>query len=327
MTPPPGERGTALLTVLLLVAVMATLSATMLDRIGLATRMAGNARSSGQAKAWLATAEAMATTRIEDLKAANAQRLTTRDGWMGIERTITLPDGGVVRATVRDGGNCFNLNALAKIVDGKVLAARPAGVDEFTALLVAVGISDQRARAIAARASDYIDDDDVPLKDGLERGGYPPGAVPANRMMADASELRSIPGVTADEWTRMKPWVCALPGTGGSPVNVNTLRPEEAPLLAMLSSGAIDVNRARAILSRRPPAGFQRVGDAIPASGGDEGSSAPAGDLQPGIDTRFFRFDASVSGTRGNQLSTSVTSLIDAAQPPARVIARTWGND
>lgn len=325
MTPPRSERGTALLTVLLLVAVMATLSATMLDRIGLATRMAGNARTAGQAKAWLATAEALATTRIEDLKAANANRLTLAGNWLGTERAIALPDGGAVRATMRDGGNCFNLNALAKLVDGKVLAGRAEGAGEFTALMVAIGLPEPRARRIAALASDYIDDDDVPVADGLERGGYPPGAVPANRMMADPSELRAIPSVTANEWTRLQPWICALPGSGGSPVNVNTLRPSDAPLLAMLSRGSIDVARARAILSRRPPAGFQRVDEALP--GGDNGQAIGTGTLQPGVDTRFFRFEATVQGTRGNQLAYTMSSLIDAAEPPARVVARTWGND
>lgn len=324
MTPKSSERGTALLTVLLLVAVMATLSATVLDRVGLATRMAGNARSSGQAKAWLATAETLATTRIEDLKAATNGRLTLSGGWLGVARSIDLPDGGTVRATVRDGGNCFNLNALAKIVDGKVLASRPEGAEEFVALMVAIGIGDVRARRLAAIASDYIDDDDVPLKDGLERGGYPPGAVPANRMMADASEMRAIPGVTPDEWMRLEPWLCALPGVGGSPLNVNTLRPEEAPLLAMASRGSVDVARARAIIARRPPAGFQRASEAIPIG---EANGVATTSLEPGVDTRYFRFDASVVGARGNQLTYSVTSLIDAEQPPARVIARTWGND
>src|SRR5690606_12898479 len=52
-----GERGAALLSVLLLVAVMATVAATALDRIGVATRLAGNAATLAQARLWLQMTE------------------------------------------------------------------------------------------------------------------------------------------------------------------------------------------------------------------------------------------------------------------------------
>lgn len=319
----PGERGTALLTVLLLVAVMATVAATLLDRVGIATELAANARSAGQARAWLTSAEALTLTRIEDLRAANPQRLTGGD-WLGAPRSIRLPDGGTVEARLLDGGNCFNLNALAKTVDRRVLATRADGVAEFAALMRAVGVAETRASQIAARAADYIDDDDVPGRDGLERGGYPAGVLPANRMMAEASELRSVPGLKADEWKRLSNWLCALPAVGGSPVNVNTLRPDEAPLLVMLSRGAIDLGRARAILARRPPAGFARAGDAGPIAESSSAGGDAAAAAGPGVTTRFFRLVAEVAGVRGDPTRHQVTSLIDSTPQGARVIARRW---
>ena len=45
------ERGAALLTVLLLVAVMAVIAATALDRLTLATRIAGSAQIQGLSRA------------------------------------------------------------------------------------------------------------------------------------------------------------------------------------------------------------------------------------------------------------------------------------
>lgn len=315
-----GERGTALLTVLLLVAVMATVASTLLDRVGVATELASNARNAGQARAWLTSAEALTLTRIEDLRAANPERLTDR-GWLGLARSIRLPDGGTVEARLLDGGNCFNLNALAKRVDGRVLATRAEGVAQFAALIRAVGLTDTRASQIAARAADYVDDDDLPGHDGLERGGYPAGTLPANRMMAEASELRAIPGVTAEEWARLSRWICALPVVGGSPVNVNTLRPDEAPLLVMLSRGAIDPERARAILARRPPAGFVSASDAVPVADSASGGASDAG---PAVTTRFFRLVAEVAGVRGDSARYEMSSLIDSASQGPRVIARRW---
>lgn len=320
MTPPPTERGTALLTVLLLVAVMATIASTMLDKVGLATTLAANARTAGQARHWLATAEALTLVRVQDLVAAQPGRLTDR-GYFGVRRTVHLPDGGRIEAELRDGGNCFNLNALARRVDQRVLAARPAGVDEFASLMAALGFPPTRARQIAARAADYIDDDDLPLADGLERGGYPEGALPANRMMADASELRAVPGVSAQEWQRLSPWLCALPVVGGSPVNVNTLRPDQAQLLVMLSRGAFDLTRAKAIIARRPPAGFSQAAEAVPASQ-DEVVASP--DAVASVRTRFFKLVAHVGDVRGDDTRYAMTSLIEATPRDARVLGRRW---
>ena len=97
MIAPANERGVALLSVLLLVAVMATVAATALDRIGIGTRLAANAATVGHGRAWLESAELLATTRIEDLLAADETK-TLGAGWLGLERRIALPDGAVVRA-------------------------------------------------------------------------------------------------------------------------------------------------------------------------------------------------------------------------------------
>ena len=99
----PNERGAALLTVLLLVAVMATVAVTVLDRVGLATRLAGNARGAAQAQAWLGTAELIAMTRIEDLRAAQPKRvrvrvLVGRAVWVGTRGTAAAADKRCGRA-------------------------------------------------------------------------------------------------------------------------------------------------------------------------------------------------------------------------------------
>jgi general secretion pathway protein K len=323
MTVDPKERGAALLTVLLLVAVMATVAATALDRIGLATRLAGNARAAAQAQAWLSTAELIAMTRIEDLRAARKDRTTLAGNWLGVTRSIDLPDGRQVRASVSDGGNCFNLNALAQLFDEKVLAPRADGRLEFVALMSAVGIDPGRASRIAGAATDYIDDDDVTSRDGVERSGYPAGALPANRAMTDRSELRAVPGVSAEDYARLERWICALPVVGGSPVNINTLRPEEAPLLVMLTQGKADIARARAILSQRPADGYSSAEQFFTSPFFAELAVPPAAAVQAQAVTNFFALRASVAGGEGELLTEQ--ALIDASAKPARLISRQWG--
>lgn len=325
MTVDPRERGAALLTVLLLVAVMATVAVTILDRVGLATRLAGNARGAAQAQAWLGTAELMAMTRIEDLRAAQPKRVTLAGNWLGVPRSIDLPDGMRVRATVGDGGNCFNLNALAQLFDDKVLAPRPEGQLEFTALMSTVGIEPGRARRIAAAATDYIDDDDAPSANGgVEAGGYPPTALPANRAMTDRSELRSVPGVSPQDYARLERWLCALPIVGKSPININTLRPEEAPLLVMLTQGKVDPVRARAILAQKPGSGYGSV-DEFFATPAFASLTLPAGArAQSAVVTEFFTLTVGIEGRDAGQLLAE-QALIDARQVPARILSRQWG--
>ncbi len=59
--PKPSERGAALLTVLLLVAVMSVVTAGALERLTLGVRLAGNAAALDQARAYAYAAETLSS--------------------------------------------------------------------------------------------------------------------------------------------------------------------------------------------------------------------------------------------------------------------------
>jgi general secretion pathway protein K len=319
MIVPAKERGAALLSVLVLVAVMATVAATALDRIGIGTRLAVNAATVGQGRAWLESAELLATTRIEDLLAADETK-TLRAGWLGLERSVSLPGGAVVRARIEDGGNCFNLNSLVLRGEDGQLAARPQAVNQFAALMTMLGINGGEAARIAASASDYIDSDSVPQTLGAEDGGK---VLPANHMMADPSELRAVAGVTDRHYALLSRWICALPAPEPSAINLNTLLPEQSPLLAMVAPGRIDPQRARAALGQRPAAGFDDALDfwQLP---GLAGIDLPSGAVdQTKVRTSFFILKARVEFSG---IDMRETALIDARATPARVIRRSWAD-
>lgn len=326
MTPPRSERGAALLTVLLLVAVMATIAATALDRLSLATRLAGNVVTLGQARAWLGTAELLAATRLEDLVAASPGETTLAGGWMGVERTIALPDGASVRATVRDGGNCFNLNSLVEAAPDGTLVARPRGLEQFTALMMLLGIGSGEAIGIAGATTDFIDSDSVVGPAGGEDGAY--GGLgeptrPANRLLADKSELRAVAGVTPRIYATLDPWICALPVAELSPINVNTLLPEQSLLLAMLAPTQLTPALARAQLAGRPQGGYGSVYRfwASPILASLNLPSEVTAQTQ--ARTTWFALTASVAA---GGLDVTETALIDVRQAPAVVVRRQWGD-
>jgi len=100
-----------LLSVLLMVAVLAVIAATTLDRLTLSSKLSTNGNTLAQARMFTYAAESIAAARIEDLVARDAAQTTLAGGWLGAPQSLPIPIG-TAKATVRDAGNCFNLNSL-----------------------------------------------------------------------------------------------------------------------------------------------------------------------------------------------------------------------
>ena len=315
---PPSERGAALLSVLLLVAVMAAVAATALDRIGVGTRLAGNAATIWQARAWLGSVERMTLARLEDLQAASTNQAGAGD-LLGATRQITLPDGGTVNVRLDDGANCFNLNSLVQLQEG-AFVVRPVAVHQFAALMTAIGVAEGEAATIAAATVDYVDSDGVPVANGRE-DGPDEAIIPANRPMAHPTELRLVASVEDRHFRLLERWICALPVTELSPINVNTLLPEQAPLVAMLAPGRLDLRRARAQIAARPSGGYASVvqfwnspvlqGLQVPGEAAE----------QVKISTAFYVMTATV---RAGGLEVGQRALLDARAVPAKLVYREW---
>jgi general secretion pathway protein K len=273
-----------------------------------------------QARAWLGTAELIAVTRIEDLLAADQSQTTLAGNWLGVERSIALPDGATARAVVADGGNCFNLNGLVdEQADGRLLE-RPRGREQFVGLMAVLGIAPGEAERIASSAADYIDSDSLPLPGGAEDGSS--GTLPPNQMMADASELRAVAGVSARHFGLLERWICALPTDEPAGINVNTLLPEQAPLLAMLAPGLIDVGRARAQLSSRAAGGYGSVLQFWNSAAFRELKLPSDVAEQVRVRTAFFTLRAAVVA---GDVEAHESALIDARRAPSRIVRRQYG--
>ena len=247
----------ALLTVLLLVAVMSVVAVAILDDVRFSVRRATNVEFQSQAQWYAAGAESLARGQISRLLAAGPRRTPLDPAWNG--RPMSFPiDGGTLTATVTDGQACFNLNSLV-LGFGEDLTARPLGAEQFRALGRAVGAPDSRMGAIADALTDWLDADTTPLPLGAEDGVYAGLARPYRTggvLLAEVSELRAVKGVDAETYRRLRPWVCTLPTSRLSPLNVNTLTPAQAPLLTMLTAGAVRPDQARMVIAARPRDGW-----------------------------------------------------------------------
>lgn len=322
---PADERGMALLAVLILVAVMSALAVSVLDDIRFGLRRTANAQAVDQARWHALGAETLAKDQIRRLAEADLGFIAG-GGWNG--RVFRFPiEGGTLQARLRDGSNCFNLNSLVQ-GQGDLLQARGLGARQFVVLMTALGLPERQAELLAAAATDWIDADQMREAGGAEDEAYARGRRPyrtSGALFAEVSELRAVRGFAGDAYRRLRPHVCALPTTDLSPIDVNTLSPDQAVLLTMLTDGALPLDAARRVIERRPPGGWRDLSSFWGAEGLAEVVPGDAVVNQVALRPRFFLLDTEVVYGDADVVSSALFENVSGGRP--RLAARRWTRD
>jgi general secretion pathway protein K len=212
---PARQRGVALITAVLIVALATILAVNVAFKGALDQRRSANLFSIDQAYEIALGAEALAA---EGLRRDAQESQTDHYGEMWA-KPVVLPidDGiGVVEGRLEDLQGRFNLNNLI-FPDG---TTNPDAVKQLERIMVMAGIEADWATAMA----DWIDEDVDPgfpngAEDTVYTGQNPPH-VAANMPITRISEIMILPGFTADRFAKLKPYIAALPV--GSKINVCT---------------------------------------------------------------------------------------------------------
>ena len=320
------QSGVALLTVLLLVAVMSVLLVALLDDIRFGLRRAGNAHAQSQAQWYALGAETLARSRIAALAARDRQRTTLEGDWN--DRPFVFPlEDGLLRARLRDQSACFNLNSVVEGAEEQ-LYRRDTGVRQFEALARAVGIAPAEAGALADALADWIDSDQAPAARGAEDSHYlrlPKPYRTSGTLLAEVSELRAIRGFDDATYRRLRPHLCALPTPELSPINITTLGRDDAVLLVMVSEGRLALASARSVIAQRPAGGWRDFATfwALPAMAAAE----PGNDAlqQLSLRTRFFSLHAQVQYLDADVVLSTLFEMDAAGEVTS--LARRWTPD
>ncbi len=224
MTPAQRQRGVALLTAMLLVAMATVIATDVIWEDNLRLRRASNMLYLDQATQYALGAEAWAADTLRvDLSESKNDHLN--EVW-----AVDLPplpvDGGYIEGILIDMQGRFNLNNLV-LTDG---SPNEIQLDLFRRLLTTLELEPRLATVVL----DWLDPDvEVSFPDGAEDDVYtsvdPPYRA-ANGPITSTSELLAMNGFDLNAYRALKPHVAALPI--GTTINVNTA---SAVVLASLS--------------------------------------------------------------------------------------------
>jgi general secretion pathway protein K len=210
----PGQRGVALLTAVILVAIAAVLATAIGFAAAMSARRASANFGAEQALLIAEGAEAMAAYELKQNSGATRQDSLDQQWAMPVGPTDF--EGVTLEASLQDQQGKFNINNL---IDSSTGLVDQTGLEEFQRLLVLLQIEPKWASMLA----DWIDADTAPLPDGAEDSTYaaltPPYRTP-NLPITSISEIMALPGFGRDRYDRLAPYIAALPP--GTAVNLCT---------------------------------------------------------------------------------------------------------
>lgn len=223
------QQGVALITALLIAALVTVVAVAMASRQQLDIRRTGNLLEADQAFLYALAAETWATQILKQDKKDSAIDDLTED-WATDLPPVPV-EGGSIGGSIEDLQGRFNLNNLLLNTTNKPNLVQ---MKAFQSLLAQVSFVEEKVDLspfIANRVADWIDNDLNSAADGAEDLEYLNLSLPyrtPNQFMVSPSELAAILGLSATDVAALLPLVSTLPKT--TRININT-----APEMVLLA--------------------------------------------------------------------------------------------
>ena len=258
---PKRQRGVALLVVLLLLVVMSVLASQMTQSYRLMWLHVSTLKTFQQIRWSLLGGESLVGMILTRSAKDEPEKTTLVQYWAVKGKTFPI-DNAMLRGEVTDAQACFNINSLSGQYSGESDSSRHYRAAVFQQLLRNLAIEDVRALQITTALEAWLNSAE-PGQKQYSTGdndylAMTPPYLPANRPMQDISELRAVKWMDTAIYRRLVPYICALPNILLQ-VNINTLQPEQAPLLAALFQDTLTPADAQKIIAARPLEGWNNV--------------------------------------------------------------------
>jgi general secretion pathway protein K len=237
----PRQEGLALISVLLIFAIVSVLATAMIERQSLDIQRSGNLQALQQARAYSSGIEYAVRSGLRLDYDNNPEVDHPLEEWAQ-PRTYPLQPG-LAEIQIIDAQSRFNLNSLHKSSTN-----RSAQIERFKNLLNELGLDPK----IADNTQKFMDEDSMVDND------YLAAEVPYRASYAlfkHPSELLLVQEVDADSYRKLTPYITVLPVA--ATINVNTASNK---VLAALST-QLSLSDADSIIGNRGEKGFGTVDD------------------------------------------------------------------
>lgn len=241
------QRGVALITVLLVFAVVAVIAAEMLRRSQLNLRSVSNLVDSRQTQYYAMGGEALARQVLAlDVRNQKVQKDSLDENWAKIGEVPPFEiDNGAIKVEIHDLQGRFNLNS---VVDENGLV-RNDELERLKQLFSAIGVNARYAELW----SDWVDRNQIGLASGAEDSAYPDYKT-AGAPEVDISALRLLRDMKPEDFDKIAPHVATLPPS--TAININTA--DDTVLRAL---GPIISAQASQIRSRQQRGGYADIAE------------------------------------------------------------------
>lgn len=259
------QKGVALLVVLILLVMMSALAAKISQQFCRNLQKTHYQVSQQQLRWAMQAQEKVVKDRLQTDATGENKALNLEGDWH--QPLETRGEDYTVVSQVEDAQDCFNVNnllAAEKIPQGQNAPAvpeKPRNEQIVEQILTESGISHTTAVEVYQQLVDYLDGDATTAKDGAESdawAGVVPARQPANQMMRTIAEIKQLPAFPVAAYPKVSKLLCALPDSA-SKVDVNTLKPEQAALLAALFPGKLTEDDAVRLIDSRPETGWENM--------------------------------------------------------------------
>ncbi len=268
MTNRPSNRsvkknaGAALIVVLLILAVMVSIAATMTERLFVNYTRAENRISHQQAYWYSIGIEALAKYGIQQ-SYEDSDTINTSQPWALKEQVFPL-DYGTASGKITDKQACFNINVLGKEKQQVNSTSKPYLVAVFQRMLEELEIENYQAEVITDSTWEFLDKNTTSSTNyGVEDSFYEalhPAYITPNGMISDSTELRAVHQMDSGVMEKIGPVVCALPWDDWR-LNVNTINEAGSVILVAMFSPLLSASDASSLIENRPYDGWASVDD------------------------------------------------------------------
>ncbi|MCH8492608.1 MAG: type II secretion system minor pseudopilin GspK [Idiomarina sp.] len=260
----PGARqkqqGFAIITVLLVVAIIVVLAMQMSSRLRIQVARIASSDYAEQAYwHWLSAEALVRQVLLTELEESEG-RTHLEQNW-ALQQGPFPVRGGAIGGRIQDLHSCFNLNSL--YTDDITNARFVLAVEQYQALLQVLEIDEFQAERLTATLIDWLDkNSELHNSFGAEDADYeslPQPYQAGNNLLSHISELRQIAGYNQTVYEALAPYVCVIPAVTEWRLNLNTVAENKPQIVTAFFRGQLDMNAAQSLLNARPSDGFEDV--------------------------------------------------------------------